>query len=331
LKRFLKRIPGLHAAYRRVFRFGEPGRWLFQADTLEWMRDRGLRKQLPAPFRVFALYCRVHSFWGIPVLLGPLAFRIAHRAHVRRGGGAILLDVAGQGIFIDPGDPEMLEVPHTLLALTKPSSVLNRFLSEGDSFVDTGANHGAYCVAASAVVGDAGVIVAFEPQPTLSELVERSLSENGVKNFTVYPFACSDVDGETDFFVPRAASGLAGLHAAFSGRSRHDKLRVGMVRLDEILEPLALPGSVLIKLDVEGHEAAVLRGGTGFIRARRPRLLMEVNPKAMAVAGTTREELHELLASLGCRAYRPAHDLDQVHELDTLDAGRFHNVVFEFG
>jgi FkbM family methyltransferase len=331
MKRLLKRVPVLHAAYRGLFRVGAPGRWLYRPETLEWMGDRDLRGQLPAPFRAFALYCRAQSFSGLPVVLGPTAFHLARWAHLRGGRGALRLEVAGRTIYLDARDPRMLQVPGELVALTAPDSILRHVLSNGDSFIDVGANHGAFSVAAAAVVGGRGAVVAFEPQPVLAELLNRSLASGGWNNFTVYAHACSDADGEAEFYVPHVSSGSAGLHAEFSGRVPHDRIRVRLIRLDGVLEPLVLPGSVLLKLDVEGHEPAVLRGAAAFIRERKPRILMEVNPNAMARVGTTVDGLRALLAHLGCQGYRPLGNLGRRFDLDTLAAAQHDNTLFEFG
>jgi FkbM family methyltransferase len=331
LKTALKRIPGARAAYRRAFGLDKPGAWLYRASTLGWMDDPSLRSQLPVSYRLLALYYRAQKHSPAPVLGGALAFDLASRVLDDDGGQALRLEIDGRTIFVNPRDPRMLQIPGELRSLGAPTGILRRFLRQGDTFLDIGANHGAFSVAASTVVGSSGFVIAFEPQPVLSALVRRSLEANDVKNFQVIEKACSDEPGEAQFFVPRISSGSAGLYAEFSARDAHDTLTVKLARLDDIVTELELPGQIFIKLDVEGNELAVLRGAREFVRTRKPRILMEINPRAMAAAGTTLDELKALLNDLRCLGYRPLEDLETLRPLDELVEGRHQNALLEFG
>ena len=236
------------------------------------------------------------------------------------------MDVAGIAIYLRLTDPRSLVVP---LELERSEQIreLASALAPGDTFVDVGANHGSFSVAAARLVGPEGLVVSFEPQPALAPLVRRSLRELGSAPFVVHELACSDHDGEADFFIPRATSGAAGLLSDISARSPGETVRVQVRRFDEAVDWRAFPGDLLVKLDVEGSEAAFLRGAARALSARRPRILMEVNPGAIEAAGRgPGSSLRQTLLELGYTRARPVGFPD-VEDLATMDWTRRRNVL----
>jgi FkbM family methyltransferase len=202
-------------------------------------------------------------------------------------------------VFLNLCDPRMLQVPNELLNEEAEAAAVRSSLSEGDTFLDVGANHGSYSIIASKQVGKNGLVVAVEPQPQMAALVERSLAANAESPFQVHKFACSDRDGQADFYVPCSTSGSAGLFPKFSAAARHSKITAQLKRFDEAVDWEKFPGNILLKLDVEGSELAVLRGACDLIRARQPRVMIEINPKSSQAAGITVVETVRFLQDLG--------------------------------
>lgn len=81
----------------------------------------------------------------------------------------------------------------------------------------------------------------------------------------------------------------------------------GATTLDRLATEVFQPG--LLKIDVEGAEAEVLRGASGLLRARRPHVIIETHSLALE------RDCGELLAELG---YRPV----VVHQRRVLREGR---------
>jgi len=63
--------------------------------------------------------------------------------------------------------------------------------------------------------------------------------------------------------------------------------------LDHLKELGVIPRADVIKIDVEGAEAMVLKGGTALLRSNRPRLFLEIHSRELA------RECNDLLANLG--------------------------------
>lgn len=126
------------------------------------------------------------------------------------------------------------------------------------TFVDVGANLGFYSLLMGGRLGPVGKVFAFEPHPDLAELARRNTHINGLPSvIKVHPFGLSDVEAETDFSYPKGHLG-GGTVGNFGLPEQFDLVRSKVRRLDDVLDAGATVD--LMKIDVEGHELAVLRG-----------------------------------------------------------------------
>jgi len=183
------------------------------------------------------------------------------------------------------------------------TSILSLLLEEGDTFVDVGANQGAFSIVASYLVGGSGQVVSIEPQVRLAAAIESSLAASPVSRYKIYQVAVGDYDGEIRFVVPLSYTGMAGLYESFSGAKGYSTSRVPIRRFDDLVDWKSFAGNVLIKLDVEGAEYSFLKGASKMIDALRPDILMEVNPSAMRASNTSIEDLIRILKSFNYDRY----------------------------
>lgn len=133
---------------------------------------------------------------------------------------------------------------------------LQNDLSEADVFVDVGANVGFFTVLAARL----GVpVVALEPHPdTLGLLLRNIESQVPDQQVRVLPVALS-----TEGTSRRLLGGGQGasLQTGWGGIAENYHTRVAVWPADALLYPLLAPieGRKIIKIDVEGHEMAVIR------------------------------------------------------------------------
>ena len=321
-----KRVPGVAGLARRLFSPSFEGAWLYRQEVVSWLYDGRLRRQLPWPLRPFAAWAAVQRPLWDDVVGGRAVLRAGMAAAERLGmADHARVDVGPYAVFVSLRDPRLLQVPNELTAASD-TRVLSALLGPGDSFVDVGANHGAFSIVASHLVGPGGAVVAVEPQPRLAELVGRSLEANAPETSrAVHALALSDAPGRLRLHVPRGSSGSATLVDGVAGPG-WDAVEVETARLDDAVAWRALPGHVVVKLDVEGAELAVLRGARAFVAARRPALVAEVNPSRMAAAGGA-GPLLALVAELGYDAYAELDAPTDARPLAEVDVGRQRNVV----
>lgn len=138
------------------------------------------------------------------------------------------------------------------------------------TFLDVGANIGAYSVFASRIP-TVRQIIAFEANPKAASEIAANARLNGL-DIVVHQKAVSDQSGEVAFgFV----SDFAGNNAVVSS-ALHEGFRrtvnVKAVALDDLPAP---DGPICLKIDVEGHEAAVIEGARKLLTSSKCVVQME--------------------------------------------------------
>jgi FkbM family methyltransferase len=171
-------------------------------------------------------------------------------------------------------------------------------LGRGMVVMDVGANVGQYTLVAAHRVGPEGQVHAFEPTPHLAEQVLRNLRLNALDNATVNAVAVSDAAGTAALhFVEPDDPGENSIVCASPGAS---SIEVPTITLDGYAAGHGLARVDVIKMDIEGAEPLALRGAAGLLSGgEAPVLVLELNPKTLAHAGTTPDEFLALLASFG--------------------------------
>jgi FkbM family methyltransferase len=157
-------------------------------------------------------------------------------------------------------------------------------LQPGDVFVDLGAYVGPFTLLASRLVGPAGNVVAFEPDPATRELLERNLATNGMANVTVVPYAVGESAGTVRFVASGDSAGRIGAEG---------DVEVRQVALDQFCAEHGIRPTVM-KVDIEGGEAAAL-GGSSVARSVRE-LVVEIHEPQLRERGVDPDAF---LASLG--------------------------------
>ncbi len=176
--------------------------------------------------------------------------------------------------------------------------------------VDIGADVGEFAIA---MLGSSRSVIAFEPRPTQASSLAAMFGAVGAA-VRVEAVAVSDEPGVTTMRVLESAPGRSTidshntLNDADSGRV--STIDVPVVRLDD----LRLDQVGFVKIDVEGHELAVLRGAADTLKRNRPTLFIEAEERHHpgAIAAIT-----EFLAELDYMGYfevdgirRPVEEFD---------------------
>ena len=171
-----------------------------------------------------------------------------------------------------------------------------------------GANHGSFSAIASRLVGADGLVVAVEPQADLARLVEQALRLNSMGRFEVHNLALGNERGTVQLYCPNASSGIASVFDGYARDGDRRVVDVECVTLDDLLAETDPPGNVLLKVDIEGSEVALLEGAEKTLARLSPTILIEVNRRAIRAAGETTETLVDLLRKYG---YRTATELGE--------------------
>ncbi|MCB1844900.1 MAG: FkbM family methyltransferase [Halioglobus sp.] len=197
------------------------------------------------------------------------------------------------------------------------TALLQAILAPGGVFVDVGANIGYFSVIAAALVGEAGAVFAFEPDPENCRLLRLNVAHNGMADIIeVVEAGLADGAARGELFL---SEDNLGDHQIFAAGEARQSVPVQLLSgagffRDRPHQP------DLIKVDTQGAEFRVMAGLMPFVRnlPRPPRLLIELTPLSLRECGASGRALVELLATLG----QPLWIVDHIeHRLAPSSAG----------
>jgi FkbM family methyltransferase len=146
--------------------------------------------------------------------------------------------------------------------------LVDQLMPPGRVAVDIGVWYGPWT---RALARHASVVHAFEPQPDLCRFLRRVCEPNVV----VHQLAMSDTIGVTELWTDVGAPVLNGLGSLEHASDSTTAIQVTTAPLDAS----DIHDIGLLKIDVEGHEVAVLRGADATIRRERPRIVIEIEQR----------------------------------------------------
>jgi FkbM family methyltransferase len=153
------------------------------------------------------------------------------------------------------------EVQVALAAIRRPDAAI----------IDVGGGRGDWTAAMLASLPLAQVWLLEPSARALYHLAER-----GLPRTTVIPAAAGDQPGNALLLAPRSEQPIASLHRrrdSYFQQEQFDAQPVQVVTLDQIIAAFHLDVVDFVKIDVEGHELAVLQGARAALAAGRIKAL----------------------------------------------------------
>lgn len=186
-------------------------------------------------------------------------------------------------------------------------------LEYGDVVYDIGASIGLYSVLLAKVVGDRGTVIAFEPEKQSYLHLLDNLNLNGLTGVRCLQKALGEEAGEGKLFVRDGVSCPTLLAPPKSGRTGQVTCeRVEVENGDRLVAAENLPLPRAVKIDVEGHEHAVIQGLSHTLAQPACKLVCcEIHPHLLPACVHAKSIL-ELLKSLGfARIDRQGRERDE--------------------
>lgn len=226
---------------------------------------------------------------------GPIADRVETLLSRR----PMKLDVDGRTLWVDPADKA---VAHSLVVTGRwhpaASRAIRRRLRPGDVFVDAGAHIGYFATLAATLVGETGIVWAFEPDPRNHLLLRRNVEGLAMgANMRTFNLALGDRRGELVLHRDRTNHGNH-TFVASNVADPADGVVVRVDRLDAICSREGVSKVDFLKVDVQGWESFVLRGAYSML-APGCHVLVEYWPEGIRAAGSDPEELFSELEGRG--------------------------------
>ena len=183
----------------------------------------------------------------------------------------------------------------------------------GYTFIDVGCNGGVLSASVMRQLAhreaESGPVelVAIEANPETALRAAGTFALNELSRVHLARFAAGDAYGAVDFLSADGLSGQASIHSIDAKLVRSvdkypiRKISVPQRPLDSLIQGGFIKKPVAcIKIDVEGHELAVIRGARKLLSAHRPLVLCEYNPRTAMAAGWNALDLHtEIEAAMG--------------------------------
>jgi len=185
---------------------------------------------------------------------------------------------------------------------------LRRFIAHFgiDCVIDVGANAGQYATMLRRDVGFRGAIVSFEPNPQVHAQLAQAARSDGA--WFTHNLALTDSDGEAQFNIMAADQFSSlnkpdeALEPIFAERNRVERsVTVICRRLDGLLPELEgarNARAILLKMDTQGHDAAVCRGA-GAVLGRMTGIQTELAVRPLYAGATDYRAMIALLAEAG--------------------------------
>ena len=218
--------------------------------------------------------------------------------------------VAGGGKVVDYASPRFHRVPGfddfpvLFPSTAEPYQTCQQYLDfaqlrEGHTVLDLGCYSGLTAIAFSKAVGPSGRVVSAEPDPGNHATSVQNLGMhrrvNGLDNVSLHAVAVAGNTGTLTFSSEGAmGSSAVSVVGGFRGRV----VEIPCVTLEELARRAGVERVDFIKMDIEGSELEVVERSGAFLRAHRPRMIIEPHK----VGGTLdAEAVMSALAGYGYR------------------------------
>jgi FkbM family methyltransferase len=198
------------------------------------------------------------------------------------------------------------------------TALFKESVKAGDTVLDVGGYLGWFTLLAARAAGPQGRVVVVEANPQSQELLERNVERNGFGDrVTIHRTAVADQPGTATFYWDASDGSASGLTAPDNVGGSY---QVPVATIDSLLDGL-VPD--VVKIDIEGGEVGALAGMRQTLAAaeRGMKLFVELNPGALANAGTSGDALLAELRAAGfrinvidetARSVRPLGDDEQL-------------------
>jgi FkbM family methyltransferase len=176
------------------------------------------------------------------------------------------------------------------------SSLALGALRTGDVAIDVGAHVGLFSTLFRLGVGPSGSVYGFEPMPETYRRFLRNVMYNRFTNVLPLQLAVSEQSGNALFHIDLENEGESSLLR----RPEEDSCNVQVTSLDEIFCDALPKRPRVLKIDAEGVEPSILRGGSRLFETHAPDLVIcEYNRGLLLAAGASEWILRDFFRDRG--------------------------------
>jgi len=175
---------------------------------------------------------------------------------------------------------------------------LRKSVKPGMHIIDIGAHIGLFSTVSSQLTGKTGKVVAFEPTPATYDILLQTLQLNQCSNVIPVLGAVGAEDGWAVFYVSETEGCNSNSLVRNDIQKEAKENRVELFTIDTVVSKYSLqPG--FIKIDAEGAELDVLKGGLKTFKEYKPILILGLHPDFIKNKGDELSTIWDVLQQSG--------------------------------
>ena len=176
------------------------------------------------------------------------------------------------------------------------TNIINKTLHEGMVAFDIGASTGPHTFRMAKLVGKNGKVYAFEPSKALFPKLKKGIELNNFKNIMPENLALSNIEEVKSYYMNN-------LFRLGRQEDYMPPMPTNFITLDDYVKGRKIKKIDFIKLDVDGYETKIIKGGFESIKKFKPVMIVEFAKGCQENYGCTLEELADVLMLLGYNFY----------------------------
>ena len=191
-------------------------------------------------------------------------------------GDTLIVNIKGDIKVCVPNSIKLL-TPYVLLEqedwFEDEMEFVRHLLAPGMDVIDIGANYGLYSLTMAKAVLPNGRVWAFEPTSSTANYLQMSIKANGLKNVQLIQAGLSRHKGKAKI----ALNPNSELNRVIHGPGINDRCEtIQLLQLDDCLTAYDWKDIAFLKLDAEGEEGNIIKGGSRFFSSKSPLVMFEL-------------------------------------------------------
>ena len=154
---------------------------------------------------------------------------------------------------------------------------LKKFILPGNKVIDIGANYGVYTLTLAKLIGNKGYIYSFEPCTETRNFLESSIVANNFMNITIDSRGLSNKKKEAILSLSKNSETNS---VTKNSNIEGEYEKIILSDLDNCMNSYKWKNIDFIKIDAEGQESNIIKGGKEFFYKNSPLVQYEVKDKA---------------------------------------------------
>ena len=181
---------------------------------------------------------------------------------------------------------------------------MKKIIKKGDVAIDAGANIGSHTLIMAKLVGNAGRVLAFDPDLRSVRRLKENLDLNHFSNTKVFQSALSNKAGTMTLFLYGDEARDQGTVSLYNlPKLQKSEVEVSVETLDEIVKRENLSRLNFIKIDTRGSDLNIIKGARASINKFQPVIVFEYNKDNWDRSRSKWSEARQLFSEDGYALY----------------------------